>query len=165
MIFTLSVGLHNVPLAPEDKTKATEAYKKMSAFSLLVADTVRVQAQGIPEVLTKVAKDFVDVSYNLSDKAEDGDDDGDDDDEEVGKKGSKVIHVHTPSQISTPYSPSHPINTPPNTSYQHILLTHLVNTFSIRRRTKGDLDAAVDVNKNGKYKKVPPCDDPKCSTI
>ena len=126
MIFTLSVGFHNVPLAPEDKTKATEAYKKMSAFSLLVADTVRVQAQGIPEVLTKVAKDFVDVSYNLSDKAEDGDDDGDDDDEEDGKKGSKVgnprAHPHSPAQY-TLFA---------KTSYQYILFTLLIIPLSIR---------------------------------
>jgi hypothetical protein len=121
MLFTLSVGLHNVPLAPEDKTKASAPYQvryrpivltlimsdsvlfspprnelpcpsieeyaathnihpcplfpcpisdlqKFSTFSLLLADTVRINAEGIPEILTKIAKDFVSVSYNINDK-------------------------------------------------------------------------------------------------
>ena len=42
--------------------------QKLSAFSLLLADTVRINAEGIPEILTKIAKDFVSVSYNISDK-------------------------------------------------------------------------------------------------
>ena len=40
----------------------------MNAFSLLLADTVRVNAEGAPEILTKIAKDFVSVSYNINDK-------------------------------------------------------------------------------------------------
>lgn len=42
--------------------------QKLSAFSLLLADTVRINAEGIPEILTKIAKDFVSVSYNINDK-------------------------------------------------------------------------------------------------
>ena len=40
----------------------------MTAFSLLLADTVRINAEGVPEILTKIAKDFVSVSYNINDK-------------------------------------------------------------------------------------------------
>ena len=40
----------------------------MNVFSLLLADTVRVNAAGSPEILTKIAKDFVSVSYNINDK-------------------------------------------------------------------------------------------------
>lgn len=43
-------------------------FQKLSAFSLLLADTVRINAEGIPEILTKIAKDFVSVSYNINDK-------------------------------------------------------------------------------------------------
>ena len=35
---------------------------------MLLADTVRVNAEGAPEILTKIAKDFVSVSYNINDK-------------------------------------------------------------------------------------------------
>jgi nucleosome binding factor SPN SPT16 subunit len=87
MVFTLSVGFHNVPLTPEDKAKATDAYKKMSAFSLLIADTVRVQAAGVPEILTKAPKEFMDVSYNISDKKDDDEDDDEEEDEEDEGKG------------------------------------------------------------------------------
>ena len=79
MILNLSLGLHNVPLAPEDKTRAVESYKKMSAFSLLIADTVRVQVDGVPEILTKSPKDFGNVSYNVNDKTDEGDEEVDED--------------------------------------------------------------------------------------
>jgi hypothetical protein len=29
---------------------------------------VRINAEGVPEILTKIAKDFVSVSYNINDK-------------------------------------------------------------------------------------------------
>jgi len=63
MVFNLAVGFHNVPLSPEDKEGST---MKLSVFSFLVADTVRIQATGAPDVLTKMSKDFGDVSYTIS---------------------------------------------------------------------------------------------------
>lgn len=69
MIFNLSVGFHNVPLLPEDKTGTTSAaIKKLSVFSLLLSDTVRIVKEGVPEVLTKFSKEYSDISYNISDK-------------------------------------------------------------------------------------------------
>ena len=64
MIITLIVGLHNVPLPPPDQRSGSN----MTVFSLLLADTVRVQTDAIPEVLTKFTKDFGDVSYSISDE-------------------------------------------------------------------------------------------------
>jgi len=79
MVLVLSVGLHDVPLTAEDKKDAVGNSKNLDKFSLLLADTVRVQKEGVPEVLTKLSKEYSDVSYNIAgDK--DGDDDDDDDD-------------------------------------------------------------------------------------
>ena len=44
------------------------SFQKFTVFSLLLADTVRINAEGVPEILTKIAKDFVSVSYNINDK-------------------------------------------------------------------------------------------------
>ena len=86
MVFALSIGLQNVPLTAEDKKDAVGSCKALESFSLLVADTVRVQAAGIPEVLTKLSKEYSDVSYNI---AKDGEDDEDDDeDDEDGEGGA-----------------------------------------------------------------------------
>lgn len=69
MILNLAVGLHNVPHSSEDKKEASSAaVKKLSVFSMLIADTVKVQKEGVPEVLTKHPKEFGDVSYNISEK-------------------------------------------------------------------------------------------------
>ena len=89
MVFTLSVGLHNVPLTAEDKANHKGSCKNLEAFSMLLADTVRVQSGSAPEVLTKASKEYSDVSYNLGDEDDDDDDDDEEDamDEEDGKKG------------------------------------------------------------------------------
>ena len=82
-VFTLSVGFHNVPLSAEDKAGAPSSIQKLEAFSLLLADTVLVQKDGSPEVLTKLTKEFGEVSYNISgedEEEEDDDDQGDDND-------------------------------------------------------------------------------------
>ena len=69
MIFNLSIGFHNVPLTTEDKVGSTSsAVKKLSVFSLLLADTVCVMKEGAPDILTKFSKEYSDVSYNISDK-------------------------------------------------------------------------------------------------
>lgn len=69
MIFNLSIGFHNVPLTSEDKAGTTSsAVKKISTFSLLLADTVRVMKDGAPDILTKFTKEYSDISYNISEK-------------------------------------------------------------------------------------------------
>lgn len=68
MVFNLSVGLHNVPLSEEDKKGAPDVVQKLQVFSVLLADIVCVQAEGVPDVLTKFSKDFGDVSYNIGNK-------------------------------------------------------------------------------------------------
>ena len=90
MIFTLSVGLAAVPLEADEKKGAQGDSAKLSTFSLLVADTVRVQRDGSADVLTKCAKEFADVSYNIG-----GDDDDkmDDDEEEDKKKPDANLSV------------------------------------------------------------------------
>lgn len=77
-VFTLSVGFHNVPLSAEDKAGAASSIQKLEAFSLLLADTVLIQKDGAPEVLTKLTKEFGEVSYNIS-----GDDDDEDEEDEA----------------------------------------------------------------------------------
>jgi nucleosome binding factor SPN SPT16 subunit len=66
MIIALTVGFHNVALEEEDKKGSGEALKKMNVFSLLLADTVRIQKDSTPEILTKASKEFGDVSYSIS---------------------------------------------------------------------------------------------------
>jgi len=72
MVFTLSVGFHNVGLNEEEKSKASSAMQKLGVFSVLLADTVKVIQQGAAEVLTKLSKEFGDVSYNIAGDDEDG---------------------------------------------------------------------------------------------
>ena len=64
MIFTLAVGFHNIPISSEEKKGSLS---NLDTFSLLIADTVRIQKDSIPEILTKTSKDFSDVSYTISD--------------------------------------------------------------------------------------------------
>lgn len=77
MFFTVIIGFHHVPLSPDEKVGvASGAIKKLNVFSLLLSDTVKINETGPPEVLTKISKEFNDISYNLSDK------DGEQQDEE-----------------------------------------------------------------------------------
>ena len=80
MVFCLSVGFQNVPLTPEDTAKSSASMQKLKVFSLLVGDTMLIQREGVPDVLTKSSKEFSDISYKLDDKG--SDEDGDEDDEE-----------------------------------------------------------------------------------
>ena len=88
MTFNLSIGFHNVPLDKDDKKKSPEVIQKLGSFSMLIADgifieivyclsydllllllyrvVVCIQADGIPEVYTKLSKEFSDVSYSIS---------------------------------------------------------------------------------------------------
>lgn len=79
MIFNLTVGFHNIPLTKiEEKPSGSD----IDAVSMLIGDIVGIQKEGVPEIYTKISKEFSDVSYNIADK--DGDDDGDD-----GETGTK----------------------------------------------------------------------------
>jgi nucleosome binding factor SPN SPT16 subunit len=66
MVFNLSVGFQNVSIPESERSKTSEALRKAGFFSLLLADTVCVVKDGIPDILTKASKDFDSVSYNLS---------------------------------------------------------------------------------------------------
>ena len=84
MMFNLSVGFHNIPLTQEERGKAPSA-QKLSVFSLLIGDTVLVQKDQAPEILTKTSKEFADCSYNINDKDDDDEDDDDEDDDAKSK--------------------------------------------------------------------------------
>ena len=63
-VLNLSVGFHNVPLSAQDTEKSPDSIKKLTQFSLLLADTIVVQAQGPADILTKMNTD---LTYNLAD--------------------------------------------------------------------------------------------------
>jgi nucleosome binding factor SPN SPT16 subunit len=80
-VFNLSVGFHNIPLTEEDTANCPESVKKLKVFSLLIADIVVVQNEGVPDVLTKLSKEFSDVSYKIGDQEGEGEEEEGDDDE------------------------------------------------------------------------------------
>jgi nucleosome binding factor SPN SPT16 subunit len=87
MVFNLSIGFHNIPLTEEDTKGCPEPVKKLSVFSLLIADIVTIKDEGVPEVLTKLSKEFSDISYKIGDQegeGEEGESDGESGDENVG---------------------------------------------------------------------------------
>ena len=43
MVFSLAVGFHNVPLGSADKIDAAGSVRKLSKYSMLVADTVIIR--------------------------------------------------------------------------------------------------------------------------
>lgn len=65
MLFNLAVGFHNIPLSAEEKAQAPESVQKLEVYSMLLADVVVVQ-EGLPEVLTKLSKEYSDVSYSIT---------------------------------------------------------------------------------------------------
>ena len=71
MVFNLVVGFQSIPLSEDDKRGASVSIKKMNDFSLLVADTVVIQADGVPEVLTKSTRTTSDITYNLAQNDDD----------------------------------------------------------------------------------------------
>eukprot|EP00981_Chlorochromonas_danica_P000694 scaffold147_cov164-Ochromonas_danica.AAC.11 len=81
MVFNLSVGLHNIPLSEEDKASAPEAVKALSVFSLLVSDMVVVLKEGVPDILTKISKEYADISYSIGDQEKEGEQEEEEDDE------------------------------------------------------------------------------------
>jgi nucleosome binding factor SPN SPT16 subunit len=81
MVFNLIVGFQNVLLTDEDKKGASASVKKMNTFSLLIADTVVIQSEGVPDVLTKSTRATSDVTYNLADNDNEGGEDGGADDD------------------------------------------------------------------------------------
>mmetsp|Transcript_2922 Transcript_2922/g.8893 ORF Transcript_2922/g.8893 Transcript_2922/m.8893 type:complete len:574 (-) Transcript_2922:748-2469(-) len=71
MVFSLSVGFHNIPLAPAEKAAARGSVRKLSKYSILIADTVMIQGGSeTPEVLTKHSVDWCDVSYFINDSSD-----------------------------------------------------------------------------------------------
>ena len=66
-VLNLAVGLHNVALTASDTEKSPESIKKLTAFSMLLADIIAIKDDGPADILTKCSKDFTNVSYNLAD--------------------------------------------------------------------------------------------------
>ena len=81
MVFNLSVGLSNVPMedGSGNNAKISESMKDLKNFSLLISDTVAVQKEGVPDVLTKLSKSFSDVHYNIGGGEEDEEEEDDED--------------------------------------------------------------------------------------
>eukprot|EP00597_Dinobryon_sp_UTEXLB2267_P003293 CAMPEP_0170058440 /NCGR_PEP_ID=MMETSP0019_2-20121128/1065_1 /TAXON_ID=98059 /ORGANISM="Dinobryon sp., Strain UTEXLB2267" /LENGTH=426 /DNA_ID=CAMNT_0010263387 /DNA_START=155 /DNA_END=1432 /DNA_ORIENTATION=- len=98
MVFNLAVGFHNVPLTTEDKEKSPEVIQRLEVFSMLIADVVAVQKEGLPEVLTKLSKEFGDVSYSISNENEGAEDADDDDVEVVGETDADGNEVRRSSR-------------------------------------------------------------------
>jgi nucleosome binding factor SPN SPT16 subunit len=71
MVFSLAVGFHHVPLDISDKIDAAGSVRKLSKYSMLVADTVIIRAGGEPpELLTKHSVEWRDVSYFINENSE-----------------------------------------------------------------------------------------------
>jgi len=70
MVFTLSIGFQDVPLVDSDKERAAAPIKKLEKFSLLIADTVCIRKNDVPDILTKISKAFGDVVYNIAENEE-----------------------------------------------------------------------------------------------
>jgi len=71
MVFNLAIGLHDVPLEPNDKLDAMGSVSKLAEYSMLVADTVIIRADGEPpELLTKHSVEWRDVSYFINENSE-----------------------------------------------------------------------------------------------
>jgi nucleosome binding factor SPN SPT16 subunit len=83
MVFNISVGFHNVPLAAEDKQNAVGPCAKLEQFSLLVADTVLIVGNGPADILTKISRELGSISYNIASK-EGGEEEEDEEDEDGG---------------------------------------------------------------------------------
>lgn len=79
MVFNLSVGLQNVPLTEQDKVGTKSAsIKSLNVFSLLIGDTVQIQGEGVPDILTKTSREYSDVSYSKDGDEDQGNADGND---------------------------------------------------------------------------------------
>ncbi|KAJ1431655.1 FACT complex subunit-domain-containing protein [Ochromonadaceae sp. CCMP2298] len=100
MVFNLSVGLHNIPLSAEDTAGGTDAIQKLQVFSLLLADVVAVQAEGVPDVLTKHSKDFSDVSYNFNKDDADAAEEEEDDEEKGPRRSGRAADEKAANELS-----------------------------------------------------------------
>lgn len=96
MIFNLSIGFHNVPLESSDVSDSkSKSIQKLSVFSVLVGDTVQIKSEGVPEILTKLSKEYSDVSYKIADNEDesgsgsDGSESGEEDEDSKQEKKSK----------------------------------------------------------------------------
>jgi len=76
MVFNLAIGFQDVDIPQVERNKAKGSVKDLGVFSMLVADTVKINDRGIPEVLTKASTEWDDVNYNIKE--------GDDEEEESG---------------------------------------------------------------------------------
>jgi nucleosome binding factor SPN SPT16 subunit len=69
MVFNLAVGFQDLELTSTDKISASGSIRNLSKYSMLVADTVIIQANGEPpDVLTKHSNQWRDVSYFINNR-------------------------------------------------------------------------------------------------
>jgi nucleosome binding factor SPN SPT16 subunit len=89
MVFNLSVGFHNIPLTAEDLAGCADSYKGMTSFSLLIADMVVIQVEGVADILTKTSREFGAISYNIASNEDNDDEDDEEEEEEEDRKEKK----------------------------------------------------------------------------
>lgn len=90
MVFYLSIGLHNIPLTAADLSKSPESVKNLSTFSLNIGDMIIIQENGSPDILTKLSRDYGDISYSIAGtNEEESEDEGEEEEGEI-KKEKKV---------------------------------------------------------------------------
>mmetsp|Transcript_2955 Transcript_2955/g.9019 ORF Transcript_2955/g.9019 Transcript_2955/m.9019 type:complete len:755 (-) Transcript_2955:748-3012(-) len=71
MVFNLAIGFHDLELADEHKQNAQGSIRKLSKYSMLVADTVVIRSpEEPPEVITKHSMEWKDVSYFINEKGD-----------------------------------------------------------------------------------------------
>jgi nucleosome binding factor SPN SPT16 subunit len=103
MIFNLAVGFQDVDVPLAEREKAKGSVKNLGKFSMLVADTVKINSTGIPDVLTKASIEWDDVNYNIKEGEGDDEeeDDEDDEDDDAMKDEDEGIQVKTAAGRAT----------------------------------------------------------------
>jgi len=96
MVFNLAVGFQDVALSEQERSKAKGSISQVPQFSMLLADTVKISAEGPADVLTKAPKDWNDVSFTIKEE-----DDDEDEDEEGGGEGGEDEEDDEGVQVKT----------------------------------------------------------------
>jgi nucleosome binding factor SPN SPT16 subunit len=73
MVFNLAIGFHDLELTNMQKADALGSIRKLSKYSMLIADTVIIQSgEEPPDILTKHSVEWKDVSYFINEKNDKG---------------------------------------------------------------------------------------------
>ena len=69
MVFNLAIGFHDLELTDMQKADAQGSIRKLSKYSMLIADTVLIQSgDEPPDIVTKHSVEWKDVSYFINEK-------------------------------------------------------------------------------------------------